>query len=1150
MSELPSTNNSLTQFLAQLLRVQKNSMEIVGKLSEMTTSNAYTVTMTLEDSAGATQSYDVPTFGRILNDVQRLENNFASLIGQDGTDVIVRMPDGSFKKIFQSSLFREPREISSLSVPATFGRKNNWFFESFLNPLLYVSFDVTPYVEFDTQQVAYKRIIVNTDTDEKKQFFDSTFRGKNDIEYNDFLTQLAAKKVTYFVDEDMASLPVSIPRFSGSFDVINYRDETVPVIQTNGTVADTRVRKYVLNTLKYSDNLQNYRNTMTLSPGDRVDVGTSSQYEIVSVDTSSNTVTLKQTSGTESISIGTNSFKIAVNAFAIKEVQINIGFDERQVIFLKAVDKQTNLTPRDFSPGVGFYTNDLIITVNGEDVSLDAFYKQEVMDFGASIMTLAKEGAIPAIYGEIPDPPRLDPSNFKVVLLNSQKFDTDAVDNLKKKISQKNTVSSEITQLEVSIEKKKQDLNTSKFNSDAERRGVQNELENLIREKTSKSNLYASIIKDLSTTAKNLPPELSNPIYRIRGFFPIPQPKPSSRTLDQEVIAFVISWRYLRNDGTAPGTEQIDFVDNNGETVRGYFSNWEEMETKIRQKVYDQDLGIYVWQTEDVQDSDVININQVDIDISKGEQVEIRVKSISEAGWPTNPLTSDWSNSVVIAFPDNLSADEEVLASLASSLSEETRVNFNQDLASRGVDLHISTSFTQNEKYYAHSTDNISSGFYTPEGKAIDLYQKILEMDNQIAAIKAAIEKAKGKLQVYVVDPSGEKYLVANNSTLDLFAGYYSDMVAALPAPEQKGAIITTYYNLIVENAAVSPLQLVSSFPGGLDTGLPVSSTAVDQDYAVSRRYDIVPISLASMDIAKTSNAGAYQAPPFQSAQQLSQYIYNRYTDIGLKNELYRSLTGASGPIANNTYYPSAVGSSSSFVWNYTYTGTAPNGNGALSDFCVHVLHPSINDSSLATLSDLNSPSGATSTSPAVYPRFTHSAFFDKQASDSDGKLQVQYYPTSMSSDPSEKYPLKMGFYTTDRYLIGSKTCGSYLFMAPSSYADVLVDGTDYRAVREIEFGEASQIIIPIIFQFRMTDFFGSGNVGTGRIGGFSVQPKNLVYTKKIGIDITPKDETVFSFDVQISAKYKVDSPSQTSISPAKNSKLKSSQSEQLSKIF
>jgi len=581
MPELPSTNNSLTQFLAQLVKAQKNSMEIIGKLSLVTSSGAESISIDIENQDGTTTKYNVPGIGYIKNEISRIDSNFNSLVGQDGKDVTVRMPDGSFKKIIQTTLFKEPKEIGTLLVPSTFNRKNNWFFESFLNPLLYVSFDITNYVEYDTQQVSYKRIIVNCDTDEKKQYFDNSIKGKNDINYDILAKDLASNRITYFIDEDIANLPVSIARYSGKFDVISYKDETVAVVQPNGTSLQTKVRKYKLNTLNYSDNLQNYKNTQILKPGDKLDVGQSTRYEVVTVDATTNSITVKKTSGTETIPIGVEVISVGVDAFSLKEVQINVGFDERQVIFIKAIDRSTNLTTRNYSPGVAFYSNELLININGDQYNLDSFYKQEVMDFGSAILSLVKEGSIPSVYGEVPDAPRLSASNFNVSLVNAQKFDSSTIKNLKTKISQKSTVASELTQIDVAIEKKKLQLNTSKFNSDTERKAVQNQLNTLISEKSSKSNLYASIIKDLSTSAKNLPPELSAPKYRVRGFFPIPSAKTSAKTLDQSVIAFRVSYRYLRSDGTAPGTEQIDFIDNNGETVRGYFSNWQEYDTKI-----------------------------------------------------------------------------------------------------------------------------------------------------------------------------------------------------------------------------------------------------------------------------------------------------------------------------------------------------------------------------------------------------------------------------------------------------------------------------------------------------------------------------------------------------------------------------------------
>ena len=219
---------------------------------------------------------------------------------------------------------------------------------------------------------------------------------------------------------------------------------------------------------------------------------------------------------------------------------------------------------------------------------------------------------------------------------------------------------------------------------------------------------------------------------------------------------------------------------------------------------------------------------------------------------------------------------------------------------------------------------------------------------------------------------------------------------------------------------------------------------------------------------------------------------------------------------------------SSSFVYDLA-GGASSSGN--LSGFCVHTSHPDVIAApSGATYGYFEYPSPGTTaspTSPAVYPLFTHSSFFNLQNSDTNGKTQAIYSAPNLS-DPNLKnqYPTKLGFYANDRYLIGNNTCGSYLYLSPAT---------------------------PIIYQFRMTDFYGAGTNGTGIVGGYNPSSttavKNLYYTKKMGIDIYVQNQTVFSFDVQVSSKYKVDSPSQTGISPVRNTQLYSIQSQTINQI-
>mgnify|MGYP003628201159 CR=1 FL=1 len=85
------------------------------------------------------------------------------------------------------------------------------------------------------------------------------------------------------------------------------------------------------------------------------------------------------------------------------------------------------------------------------------------------------------------------------------------------------------------------------------------------------------------------------------------------------------------------------FIDIDGSgTSQGAFSNYVQIESVLRPRTKNTLTGLYEWAPIDDDNADAININQLDIPIRKGEQVEIQAKSISEAGWPGNPLESSF----------------------------------------------------------------------------------------------------------------------------------------------------------------------------------------------------------------------------------------------------------------------------------------------------------------------------------------------------------------------------------------------------------------------------------------------------------------------------------------------------------------------------
>jgi hypothetical protein len=155
---------------------------------------------------------------------------------------------------------------------------------------------------------------------------------------------------------------------------------------------------------------------------------------------------------------------------------------------------------------------------------------------------------------------------------------------------------------------------------------------------------YQSYVQSLATLAYENSAALVNPKYRIRGFFPVPIGKQSSSDAPiQEIIQFDIAYRYLRLDGTANPLNTYVYVDSStGQTITGVYTDWNIVQSPIKTRSWDSTLERYVWDEENISNGEQVNINQVDIPIQKGEKVELKIRSISEAGWPNNPLKSVW----------------------------------------------------------------------------------------------------------------------------------------------------------------------------------------------------------------------------------------------------------------------------------------------------------------------------------------------------------------------------------------------------------------------------------------------------------------------------------------------------------------------------
>ena len=790
-------------------------------------------------------------------------------------------------------------------------------------------------------------------------------------------------------------------------------------------------------------------------------------------------------------------------------------------------------------------SNELQINTSDGVRTLSEFYTSQVSDFSKIFISSAKENVIPAVYGQTPSAPVVSPGNFKVVKVNSQITDSKENVDFKDKIKIKTSLKNEVGSIDRAIDQTRKQLSELTTTSTgktptAEYKKLNDKITSLTKDKASRTDLLATTITEINNLTIATPELTEAPKYRVRGFWPIPEPIIDSKTGEQNIVQFNVRYRYLSLTGNSNGTTQIDYIDNNGVQKTGQFTNWTQFTSDLRKKVYDSNTGTYVWQIEDVSDANTVNINQLDIAITKGEKVEIQVQSISEAGWPTNPLTSDWSTSAIVEFPANLVVSIDNGSFVAQNSMDQAVVKVQADLQAKGLDQHLSTQFTSGDKFYAHNSTSIASGFFDGGGKALDLFQKLTQIDNELQSLRALIAKAKGNLGVYIRS-GGTSNKINPGSTVNLFAGYY-DQLIDLSNPSNKGKIATVVYYLELRNEAATPLELSSLIPGGQSVKAPITISG-QNDYNNNRKYGKTPIQLSGINSANvdiTLPGSFIQASGYQSANAYSQFVYTRYKSVGLDENLYFTPpTGLSWTISNGTallpinndgilmpFDPATtpLGSANANIWDGNYTSFTPNGNGNLNEFCIHISHPDINDTSASSFVDLERPPVIGTMS---YPSFRHALGFEVDtnitssipvSSQSLSTQQLEYYGANSGAafgSDDDAYPNKLGFLDSDEFLCGKYSCGSYLFLGPTSHTAIQIEGSTQLAKKTLEFGQENAITVPLIFQMRAQDKLGF--IGGWRNAG---NLKNITYSKKIGIDIQVKNEDLFSLDVLVTGSY------------------------------
>jgi hypothetical protein len=1163
--------NSLEDILAEILRREKNSLEILAGLQEIYSSkNDKIIIEYTTDNDGTIESKEIQSHGFLMQEINRINDSIKGITGLDTlTSANIKLPDGSIKKIITSEVPIEPKEMKNIGKPLFFHKKNNKIADKLLDPLPTVKFDLTDKLNTDVVEVLVKKILVNADTTQAIDLFNTEMNGIN-LPYETITSKLNAAGITWDEYDERFRFSERKPKYSGTFNVQNIFKRDVVLV----TDIETTTKKlvYKLDTLLYKD-IENNSSDIVLKKGDEIIVNGDTRdtiYRIETVDTSNNEITVKRVQGYRSITVGVE--KLIINPSFINkfELEVTININEYLICFFKPLNPNMGTVNLNWGDGIGMYTNDLLDYDNkAVDTKFINYYENYIDDSGKNLKSLTNEGFIPLSEAITPSTPELNVSDFVVTQINAHREDVKSTEDLRKKFSEKNKTKKDIEKLDASIEKQKTLIAVSDFKNDNERKNANKTLNNLMDERSGKVEQYNTLVDDLISRAKDIGD--FKPKYKVRGFWNIPDPQyldSTNKTGKQEIVQFITQYRYLRKDNTSTESDSFEFTKKTNipqvsltdtiqtveEKQKATFSKWNQVESPRRKKFITKQESVIPTsdntdaivtiktvsnEVENANDPDQVNINQLDISINPNENVEIRVRAVSEAGFPNSQ--SEWSESIIVTFPDELVNNVDAIGTDAQE--EQARAKFLQELNAIGLTEHLSNSVEIGGDKFDHSAVRIATTFKTPENKPIDVNQKLIEQQAEIDALKALISAETAKMSVSITNSVGTEIgKITNNNTINIFAGYYNELTSGAAVP--KGEIVSQLYYIDISNISDVVLELISYVSGLSSEPLPTSPTydgyIINKDeYNSYRQYWKAPLSLRAI----TSDSSGFfddkstnpfiEIPTFQSGQSKGQLLYSRSRDISLNNKLYT----LPSTIQEEVFRPTQSGGvPQTFIWDESATIATPNGNGNGTEFCVHVDHPDldVNSEFMANFGILYDPitklppsSTNLSITETYYPQFTHSKYFNLQTTDIDGQLQLERkeYTLTSGTATENNFSRKFGFSKNDKYLIGSQTCGSYLYLAPSTHADLHTGSIIFNSGKQINKGSNNNIRIPFIYEFRMTDYFGAGSTGTGVLGGLGSPPlRNLSYTKKIGIDIQIKNQDLFSFDIKVEAQYKLKS--------------------------
>lgn len=874
---------SITEHILKLQELTQTNLDILKSINDSFFSKQDHLSINVGEN-----KYALPSFINLENKINLLASNFENLINAPESGEAFFNMDGNSRSIQVRSYTSTPNSLTLPNIE-NFEFESNNKFKDFVTPRPYVKIS-TKSLPNDITNVVVKKIIptnpILIEYFKSQLTKDDKDLTSNSYAYKDLykiLSQYTIEK-DYIEYDTKVDLPIRKNIGSGTYvieniieDVIDENLDNYIKIKFRNDISDSNY----MNSLKYR--LFDETIEKSLKVGDQlVTYEGNAKMEIVEIYPNSNIVRIKVLHGeylnlfpssTNDISkispLSKIRFYSPIDFDEDKFVKVTLEEDQYIFIAIAALNDRMNVQS---SWGNGLILNTYNLINN--NIKFEEYYKKNVNNIGdilleiSSMMTNTLTQFDESEFNSLVQyKPVIDQNNLLVLQINKHLNNSIAVQNIRSMYSQKKELQSKLKDIQNEIDNINNILaNTSFDDTTGIRISYTNQLNLLITERNTLSMSISKLLDDIALAANNSEVPIENAKYRIRGFFDL-----SSLTEKEHIRGIRVQYRYKNVDQEQGSAHTI------GEKF--IFSDWICMNGFDREKIPTYNNG-YKFSIETLNDDvNEPSFNQIDIPISQGETVDIRLKVVYDYGWPFVNTSSQWSNIINISFPEEYLKDVQILDIISENNNEIETYRFNNIIKEEGIPDHVGDRIIDQDITYYHKPENIASGFYTSERRIIPLKDKLITINDTLMSLMDEIQSGSESLNVSIkhghtlvkLNPyqihnvNVEAYNALKSST-ESAPILYKDLYAI------KGDWVTTVLNISITNTSNHNIKLYSIFPGNREvllSKLTTTGKGIKGDYYFNTNQEIY----FKRPIKDNNDSGV-------SSQGANQFIYFRWKDI------------------------------------------------------------------------------------------------------------------------------------------------------------------------------------------------------------------------------------------------------------------------------